>query len=183
MIRKFQTFIPPVLQLLPLGIIAAGFIVTAVYYPHLPATMPSGLTVTGRITNEVSTSWYRANYLSLVSVVLYAVLMGFSYGFLVRHDDPGHHLGLDRNLRRRISRTYLESYRARSVRMIFAATTFLMGAMLATTLVLLRVAVGHESGLTGYLPWAFYAGALVSAFRYYLAGRDMKKTIRQAAGR
>ncbi len=183
MIRQFKKYIPLGLQLLPVGIIAAGFIITAFYYPRLPATMPSGLTVTGQFTNEVTTTWYRANYLALVSVVLYALLTGFSYAFLVRSDDPGRHLGLNKTLRRKISKTYLETYRMSSVRMIFAATTFLTGALVATNLVLLRVSVGHDSGIYGYLPWLFYSGALVSAFRYYLVGREMKKTIRQAAGR
>jgi len=181
--RKLHQHYPWYLELIPALIIAAGFLYTIVHYPLLPDTIPTGLSISGKVTGFEPKGLFHAFYLPGVSLVLYLVITWISYRFLARPEEAGENWGITAKQRKRVSRQYLEDFRTRSIRLMFGAAACLVGATVTTSVMMTRISLDLPVQGMLMLPWGFYAAALFFAFSYYFQGRRVRQTIRDTLGR
>lgn len=175
--RRLWRFYPWYLELIPLVAIVGSIAYTLLVYPSLPDSIVVGLSVDGTVGATAPKSLMRLLYTPGSALLLYVLLTIVSVRRLDKLETGEGELKLPAKLRKKMSKRFIERYRAFSVRSIFFSIVFLVLASALTAVLQIQATLGRTVGYAALLPWLFYFGALGFAIGQYLRTRSVRQTI------
>ncbi|QRN86234.1 hypothetical protein JR334_03145 [Clostridia bacterium] len=181
--KKLWRFYPSYLELIPILAIVFTFAYALLQYPALPDSIAAGTAIDGSITAYMDKTLMQVLYSPISGLILYLVLTYFSYSRMSKLEGPDGELNMTKKMRKKLSPQFLESYRAFSVRMIFASIAGLVLATSLSSFIQIQASLGKAIAYIGILPWLFYIIAFVCAILQFIRTRSTRKTVQEAIGK
>lgn len=181
--KKLWRFYPGYLELIPILAIILTFAYALFQYPALPESIAAGTAIDGSITAYMDKSMIQVLYSPISGLTLYLLLTFFSYNRMAKLEGPNGELNMTKKMRKKLSPQFLESYRAFSVRMIFASIAGLVLATSLSSFIQIQASLGKAIPYIGILPWIFYVVAFVCAILQFLRTRSTRKVVQEAIGK